>query len=100
VAGGRDRPSHGGGGPDRRRAWRTAAERIDAYRGRYKIQDQEKALGAEPPKELERRSVWRKVMESVTRARGEETDAKVVGLERQRDRQRGRDRGRERSRFR
>jgi hypothetical protein len=52
-------------GPDRRAAWRDAAERIDAYRGRYKVQDQERALGAEPPTDLERLGIWKKVMETI-----------------------------------
>jgi len=82
-------------GPDRRAAWRAAAERIDAYRGRYEIAGQERALG-EAPKDLERRGVWKKVMEAVARARGEEPDAKVVGLEHQRERGRERSIGRER----
>ena len=90
-------------GPDRRAAWRDAAERIDAYRGRYKVQDQERALGAEPPTDLERRGIWKKVMETIARARGEEPAAKVVGLDRQRGQRgqrdkRGRDRGRGRGR--
>jgi hypothetical protein len=83
-------------GPDRRAAWRDAAERIDAYRGRYKVTDQERAVG-DAPKELERRGMWKKVMEAVARARGEEPDAKVVGLDRQHNRGRDRGRGRERS---
>jgi hypothetical protein len=37
------------------------------------------------------------VQETVSRARGEEPEAKVVGLDRQRDRGRDRGRGRERS---
>jgi hypothetical protein len=75
-----------------------AAERIDAYRGRFKVTDQERALG-EAPKDLERRGVWKKVMETVARARGEEPEAKVAGLDRHRDqRTRDRDRGRGRER--
>ena len=35
---------------------RPAAERIDAYRGRFKIEDQEQALGLEPPKDLAARA--------------------------------------------
>ena len=46
-------------GPDRRQAWRAAAERINAYRGRYKVTDQERAVG-DAPKELERRGMWKK----------------------------------------
>ena len=43
--------SPGGG-----QAWQAAAERIDAYRGRFKIEDQEQALGLEPPKDLAARA--------------------------------------------
>jgi hypothetical protein len=35
---------------------RPAAERIDAYRGRFKIEDQEQALGLEPPEALAARA--------------------------------------------
>jgi hypothetical protein len=87
-------------GPDRRAAWRDAAERIDAYRGRFKIADQERALGTEPHKDLERRSAWKRVQEAVSRVRGEEPQAKVVGLDRHHDRhhERDQDRGRGRER--
>ena len=70
-------------GLDRRAAWRDAAERIDAYRGRYGITDQERALG-EVPKDPERRGVWKRVQDAISQARDEEPAAKVVGLDRHR----------------
>jgi hypothetical protein len=99
VAGAGDRAPTVEWGPDGRAAWRAAAERIDTYRGRFKIADRERALDAEPPKELERRGAWKRVREAASRARDEQPQAKVVGLDRQRDqRERGRDRGRGRER--
>jgi hypothetical protein len=81
-------------GPDRRAAWRTAAERIDAYRGRFKVTDQERALG-EAPKDLVGRQAYRTVMAAVAEARGEREEARAVGQDRGIEPERGR--GRERS---
>jgi hypothetical protein len=82
--------------PDRRAAWRDAASRIDAYRGRFKVTDQERALG-EAPKDLAGRQAYRTVKAVMAEARGERAEAKAVGQERglQPDRDCGR--GRERS---
>jgi hypothetical protein len=42
--------------PGRGQAWQAAAERIDAYRGGFKIEDQEQPLGLDPPKDLAARA--------------------------------------------
>jgi conjugative relaxase-like TrwC/TraI family protein len=83
-------------GPDRRAAWRDAAERIDAYRGRFKIADQERALG-DAPKDLVGRQAYRTVQAAVAKARGEREEAKAVGQDQGIEPERGRGRGRERS---
>ena len=64
--------------PDRRAAWRDAASRIDAYRGRFKVTDQERALG-EAPKDLAGRQAYRTVKAVMAEARGERAEAKAVG---------------------
>ena len=60
-------------------------------RGRFKVDDQERVL-RDAPKDPGCRSGWKRVTEAVSRARGEAPEAKVVGLDRQRERGIGRER--------
>ena len=83
-------------GLDRRAAWRDAAERIDAYRGRYKVTDQERALG-NAPKDLAGRQAYRTVQAAMAEAGGEREEAKAVGQDRGIEPERDRGCGRERS---
>jgi conjugative relaxase-like TrwC/TraI family protein len=73
--------------PDQRAGWRTAAQAVEDYRGRYDVQDQDRALG-EPPKDLAQRAAYRRTREAIDKALGRERErdkARAQGRERGRD---------------
>jgi hypothetical protein len=72
-----------------RRAWRSAAAQIEAYREGYGIADPDDALGIEPQGHLTRRKAWRACREAVDNhwrdGRHERPRAEVDDEERQRE---------------